>query len=74
MKEIYCLFSVDNEYDQPSNNLVCAWEKKPDLDGLGKALEYGFPHASDEITLGIVGIWKGEDIRLGDTDYRLEQY
>jgi len=66
------LFSVDNEYDQPANNLVCIWKEKPSLEVLAEALGLAFPSSSDEKTLIIVNIWSGKDQRIDNTDYRLE--
>ena len=34
MKTIWCLFSVDNDYNQPKHNLVSWWTTKPDIDDL----------------------------------------
>lgn len=31
MNAIWCLFSVDNNYDQPDHNLVTWWSKLPDV-------------------------------------------
>lgn len=71
--KIYCLFSIDNDYNQPPNNLVCFWKEKPSLERLGKILCNGFPAASDENTLKIVKIWQGESQRIGNTDYWLNE-
>ena len=30
-KTIWCLFSIQNEYDQPDNNLVAWWFEKPEI-------------------------------------------
>jgi len=66
------LFSVANEYDQPRNNLVCLWKDKPSLETLCKDLGWKFPSDSDEDTLAIVNLWQGKEVRIGNTDYRLE--
>jgi hypothetical protein len=73
-KNIYALFSIDNNYDQPDNNLVAWWHDKPSLEVLSKALGYSFPSDSDNVTLSIVKIWGGERQRLdyAGTTYRLE--
>lgn len=39
MSKIYCLFSIANNYDQPKNNLVCAWVGKPDFKTFCSAFE-----------------------------------
>ena len=66
------LFCVANEYDQPRNNLVCLWKDKPSLETLCKDLGWKFPADSDEDTLAIVNLWQGKEVRIGNTDYRLE--
>ena len=70
------LFSVDNNYDQPDNNLIALFKEKPSLPALSKALGLDFPSQDDKITLAIVNIWNSTDttsgIRIADTDYRLE--
>jgi len=67
------LFSVENEYDQPMNNLVCLWKDKPSLETLCKDLGWKFPADSDKDTLAIVTLWQGkEEVRIDNVDYRLE--
>lgn len=71
--KIYALFSVENNYDQPPNNLVAWWHEKPSLEILAKALGRSFPDANDEVTLKLVKIWGMEtEQRISDTDYRLD--
>lgn len=71
--KIYALFSIQNEYDQPDNNLEAWWHEKPSLEILANALGGKFPSDRDEDTLAIVKIW-GMEVhqRIGNTDYRLE--
>ena len=67
------LFSVENEYYQPMNNLVCLWKEKPSLETLCKDLGWKFPADSDKDTLAIVTLWQGkEEVRIDNVDYRLE--
>lgn len=70
--KIWCAFSVENNYDQPDNNLVCWWEDKPTLEQLANALGFQFPASEDETTLAIVKIWSGDSMRINETRYRLE--
>lgn len=35
---IFCLFSIDNFYDQPEHNLVCWWPERPPFEDLLKAI------------------------------------
>lgn len=72
--KIFCLFSIDNNYDQPPNNLVCWWSKKPSIPELAKAIGVSFPAPLDEDTLAIAKIWSGK--HAGDIDtvqYRLDE-
>lgn len=74
MNTIWALFSVENNYDQPDDNLVAWWAEKPSFDTLAKALGWGaFPCVTDEATLYVVNLWQGADsqVRPGDTRYRL---
>ena len=75
MNKIWCLFSVENNYDQPDNNLVTWWEEKPSLEKLAKFLCQPLDKASDEAIMAVVEIWKGNrTVTPGDsTSYRLEQ-
>ena len=70
------LFSIENQYDQPDNNLVAIFKEKPSIELLAKALGKSFPCDKDSDTLAIVNIWNNESkegYRLGDFDYRLEE-
>lgn len=72
--KIYALFSIANNYDQPSNNLEAWWHDKPSLEILANSLGTSFPAKDDEVTLKIVKIWGMGDIqRMNDVDFRLEQ-
>ena len=73
LQKIWCLFSVDNNYDQPPNNLVAWWSAKPSLDQFCADLKWKFPTTEDADTVAIVKIWAGEKKRLSGTDYRLAQ-
>lgn len=74
--KVWMLFSVENLYDQPENNLVAWWKTKPTFDDLAKAVGWGqFPCNTDEGTLYIVNLWQGADKKdkPGGTRYRLEE-
>lgn len=69
------LFSIENQYYQPDNNLVALFKNKPSLELLSKALGLSFPCSNDSDTLTVVNIWNNVDgvsYRINDTDYRLE--
>jgi hypothetical protein len=72
--KIWCLFSVDNNYDQPENNLVCWWQEKPSLETLFIILGIKMGE-NDEHTVQVVQVWTGKDIQAGfeQIRYRLEQ-
>ncbi|QGZ13971.1 hypothetical protein PP939_gp123 [Rhizobium phage RL38J1] len=70
---IWVLFSVDNNYDQPGHNLVGWWHDKPELQTIAKAIGVNFPAVRDEDTVAIVKIWSGEVMDISDTEYRLRQ-
>jgi hypothetical protein len=67
------LFSVENEYDQPSNNLVCLWKDKPSLEECSEAIGIKFPAPNDDMTLALVKVWNGEDVCIHNTNYRLQE-
>lgn len=70
----WALFSVANQYDQPPNNLVGFFGTiKPSIEELAVVLNEKFPSDYDEVTLAIVSLWAGKEVRIEDTDYRLEQ-
>lgn len=71
MNKIWCLFSVANMYDQPNNNLVCWFEKKPSIEKLAQTL--GATLQGDDTILSIVNISQGKKSRLFGADYRLEE-
>jgi hypothetical protein len=74
--KIFCLFSVDNNYDQPDNNLVCWWQKKPSLEQMFKALEVdptlGGSYNEANI-VAVVKVFSGDGASINETDYRLEE-
>lgn len=72
--QIWCLFSVDNNYDQPENNLVAWWKDKPSFDQVAASIGFGcFPCETDYATLYVVNLWQGanEQVQFGGTRYRL---
>ncbi len=69
---IWCLFSVENNYDQPENNLVAWWNQKPTIEKLAEGMDMEIGE-DDEITVLIVNVWsKGRGTAPGGTRYRLE--
>lgn len=75
MEKIWCLFSVENNYDQPEHNLVAWWAEKPEFGVLAKAAGFGdFPSRKSEDTLAVVDLWQGQTIMDAQrTSFRLEE-
>jgi len=68
------LFSIDNNYDQPNNNLVCLWEKKPTLEELCKAFGHStLPTKNTELLVKIIKVWDGESQMIDCADYDLRK-
>ena len=65
---IYCLFSIDNEYDQPDYNLVAWFQEKPSIEQIAKTL--GHELKEDTIIVAIAKIWQGQEARINQTNYR----
>jgi hypothetical protein len=77
--KIWCLFSVDNNYDQPDNNLFAWWAEKPSLEVLAQTLT-GKPlgELEGEDILQVVEVFtgrgEGKVKRFHfDTTFRLEE-
>ena len=73
--KIICLFSIDNDYDQPQNNLVCFWSSKPDVETLFKAIfNKSLLEANDTEIVSIVNVWQNKAAEFQDhTEYRLQE-
>jgi len=69
--KIWCLFSIDNAYDQPENNLFAWWEHKPSLMEIGNAIGIQINWKKGDATLG--RIFKGEEVRFDGRDFRLSE-
>lgn len=73
-KGIWCLFSIDNNDDQPENNLVRFWFNRPSIETLASFMGYPTDKANDEDIVKIVLLWQGTPQRFTPygTDYRLQ--
>jgi len=73
-KKITCLFSIDNNYDQPENNLVCWWSDRPDIETLFQAIfKKPMSEANDKEIVPVVNVWQNKQSEFEDnTDYRLQ--
>jgi len=69
MKTIWTLLSIDNEYNQPDNNLVAWWENKPSFKALANTLGISYIEAKGDSTVG--KILNGKEVRIYNADYRL---
>lgn len=67
LQEIYGLFSIANDYNQPENNLVILWDRLPSFHELADVVNI---RESDYDTL-----MRGEEVREDFTliSYRLQQ-
>lgn len=68
-KSIWCLFSVNNDYNQPDNNLVAWWFEKPSFEILAEVI--GVKFEGEENILNIIFIHQGKARRVRETEYRL---
>ena len=62
MKTVWCVFSVENNYDQPDNNLEAVFLSKPDYEELVCIFNSE-----------IAEILSHTHIRYNECDYRLEE-
>lgn len=66
MKEIYCLFSIENEYNQPRHNLVAWWSERPSHGTIKNLIKV------DDVIAG--KIYRGLAVAdTYNTEYRLEK-
>ena len=74
-QKIWCLFSVEINYDQPENNLVWWRSEKPTIEELAQSLGYTLATSPDDIVIRVVEMWLGHltQIKLGNTAYRLQE-
>ena len=75
--KIWCLFSIENLYDQPGNNLVTWWVNKPDNKQLIKAISSMVIKIEDEELL-VKQLHSGDEVRVsigtfGGYDFRLKE-
>lgn len=75
MKAIWCLFSVENNYDQPENNLCQWWDEKPSIEVLANAVVgQDLGDCNDDQIVMLVSIWTGKGGEVeGGTLYRLQE-
>jgi hypothetical protein len=61
--KIWCLFSIENEYNQPSNNLIAWWNEKPSQVKLQHIM----------LESNVNKLLNGYTVRYGNIDFRLEE-
>lgn len=72
MNEIFCLFSIENDHDQPDNNLIAWFKSKPTIEDLIE--RFNVDLSDNEKIINIVKLWNGELVRLlPNTYYRLRK-
>jgi hypothetical protein len=74
LPKIWCLFSVDQNYDQPEYNLVAWWSQKPNLEQLFKTLGVKMDGRDEDIVF-VVNVFTGKDEKrhIDGTSYRLRE-
>ena len=71
-KEVWCLFSKEDNYDQPRFNLEYLWLEKPDFIELCKALDVSFQNPEGDKFVSVADILKGGEAPLEGIIYQLE--
>lgn len=72
VKTIWCLFGVENNYDQPDNNLLVWWSEKPSIEKILHHFNLHWDSVSDENIVKMVELYRGEHVRIDDTTYRIQ--
>ena len=73
-KFIWCLFRIENEYNQPPNCLIANKKKKPTLEQLSKILKIDFKSSREEDIVACCKIWSDEiSHEIGGDSYWLEK-
>lgn len=70
--KIWALFSIENEYNQPPNNLIKLYNQKPHFNDLKKVFLEMEPFSKFRAE-DIGNVLRGNETRIGNADYRLEQ-
>lgn len=52
--KIWCLFSIDNEYNQPKHNLESWWNEKPDISKLRKVIQFDNESLNELLKNGVL--------------------
>jgi len=73
-KKIWCLFSVENNYDQPDYNLVAWWYQKPNKVQLVWAMNIDAMCSAEETTRLTSAVLDGEHTDWNNATYRLEEH
>ena len=71
--KIWCLFHIDNNYDQPDYNLVCFWQDKPTVEMICKAMKLEYKNKKQKAIAG--KIYRGQEERIYPMcgHYRIEE-
>lgn len=67
---VWCLFGIDNLYDQPRNNLYLIWNNKPIVEVIESCLPDIKNWSKHE---DLVNLYNGLPVRVGETTYRIEE-
>lgn len=65
--KVWALFSIENDYNQPENNLCVLWKYKPHFNTLMQHFDC-YPTAKE-----VGDLTRGKSVRIGNTDYRIQE-
>lgn len=65
--QIWCLFSISNDYNQPKNNLIAWFSEKPSKRKLVELVKPDLQNPDVDIEV----LWDWMSCRINDSDYRL---
>lgn len=72
--KVWALFSIENQYYQPDNNLEGLFQQKPTFEELAKFITgQTLTELNETNLIKMVEILKGQSLRYGDYEYRLRE-
>lgn len=72
---VWAILSIENNYDQPDNNLEKLYKNKPTIEQLKTFFFEDSPieELEEDHIFFLVDILKGKESRFSNTDYRIEK-
>lgn len=73
--KVWAIFSIENDYNQPDNNLVVLYKNKPNFEQLFKRFsrQRELGELEEYEIVGIVGMLSGNTYDFCGAEYRLEE-